>query len=362
MSKLTDFYTHKATLKEKGQTIEPQWAQLENQLLREELLPELLEQLKIVFSKVKSPLMFSGTYDPSGFLSVSFTRNCIQTSMMSPFLARSKNAQETMVVEEETQVDSVSESEENKDEETTTPEFPKYAKAKSIGFSVSFRDGTVYHEKKAVNTWILTLKKIGLENICNNRSKHQAWHKVAGRDICIVERTETIRESDGKSPQTFVDGFYVLTQLSNEQKEKDLLALSEFMPKLGIKIKWDNDPENEDIKEIRHPVIDEEAALYNLPLEMQFHEFLRRTKTEGTAKSYTSTLDNAVRKWVNMEVDANANSIFSYTTAEDVRLCIEMLNSSTAFVEENVRKHHAMSAALNQYLVFIEEREKRINN
>ena len=40
-------------------------------------------------------------------------------------------------------------------------------KAKSIGFSVLFRDGTVYHEKKAVNTWIQALKKIGLETICN---------------------------------------------------------------------------------------------------------------------------------------------------------------------------------------------------
>lgn len=362
MSKLTDFYAHKAALREKGQTIEPQWELLEDQLLKEELLPELIEQLKTVFSKVKSPLMFSGSYDPSGLLNVSFTRNCIQASLLSTSLATSRSVQDTIVVEKELQTDSVSESKETIDEEIIAPESPKYAKAKSIGFSVSFRDGTVYHEKKAVNTWILTLKKIGLENICNNRSKHQAWHKVAGRDICIVERIETVRESDGKSPQTYVDGFYVLTQLSNEQKEKDLLALSEFMPKLGIKIIWDNEPENEDLKEYRHPVIDEEAALYNLPMKMQFYEFLRRTKAEGTANSYTSTLDNAVRKWVNIEVDANADSVFSYTTTEDVRLCIEMLNASTAYIEENDRKHHAMSAALNQYLIFIEEREKRLNN
>ena len=47
MSKRTDFYTHKAALKEQGKTIEPQWEQLEDQLLKEELLPELIEQLNI---------------------------------------------------------------------------------------------------------------------------------------------------------------------------------------------------------------------------------------------------------------------------------------------------------------------------
>ena len=90
---------------------------------------------------------------------------------------------------------------------------------------------------------------------------------------------------------------------------------------------------------------------------MQFYEFLSRTKSEGTAKTYTSTLDNAVRKWINQEVDAIADSVFSYTTAEDVRLCIDILNSSARFIEENSRKHNSMSAALAQYLVFIERRE-----
>lgn len=80
MSKLTDFYIHKASLQEEGKTIDPQWEMLEDQLLKEELLPELIEQLKMVFSKVKSLLMFSGRYDPNGCLSVSFTRNCIQMS------------------------------------------------------------------------------------------------------------------------------------------------------------------------------------------------------------------------------------------------------------------------------------------
>jgi hypothetical protein len=88
---------------------------------------------------------------------------------------------------------------------------------------------------------------------------------------------------------------------------------------------------------------------------------LARQKSASTATSYTSTLDNAVREWINKEVDANADSVFSYTTSEDVRLCIDMLNASSDYVAENDRKHHSMSAALNQYLLFIEEWEKRIS-
>lgn len=360
MSKLTDFYIHKASLQEEGKPIDPQWGMLEDQLLKEEMLPELIEQLRIVLSKVKSPLMFSGSYDPNGCLSVSFTRNCIQMSTMAPMKSTASGIQSEMTLEE-TEEDVVVEPETTNEEEVAETE-PRFPKSKSIGFSVSFRDGTVFHEKKAVNTWILALKKIGLENICNNRSKHSAWHRVAGQDICIVERTETVRDSDGKSPQTLVDGFYVMTQLSNDQKEKDLLALGEYLPKLGIKVVWDDETPNEKMIPSQLPVIDEEAALYNLPIKMQFYEFLRKTKAEGTAGSYTSTLDNAVRAWVKQEVDEKADSIFSYTTSADVKLCIEMLNASSAFVEENDRKHHSMSAALNQYAKFIEEREERLKD
>ena len=54
MSKLTDFYAHKAALIEKNLPVDAQWELLEDQLLKEELLPEMIEQLKTVLSKVKS--------------------------------------------------------------------------------------------------------------------------------------------------------------------------------------------------------------------------------------------------------------------------------------------------------------------
>ena len=360
MSKLADFYNYKASLLEKGEPIDPQWEKLEDQLLKKELLPELIEQLRSVLSKVKSPLMFCGSYDPDGCLSISFTINCMQMSALSSSSIVSSKSQ-GIAKEEEINVGMVTEPEITETPESVVPE-TRNAKAKSIGFSVYFRDGTICHESKAVYTWIKALKKIGLENICNNRSRHKAWHRVNGRDISIVERTETLRDSDGKSPQILIDGFYVMAQLSNDQKVKDLLALGEYMPKLGIKVVWDDEVQGASDDVPKAPVVNEDASRWNYPIMEQFRSFLLRQKAESTANSYISTLDNAVRQWINQIVDASADSVFSYTTTEDVRLCIDMLNDSPEYVAENDRKHHSMSASLNQYLSFIQEWEKNIKD
>ncbi len=352
MSKLSQYYAHRKSIEEKADEIPVlniiEWEQLEERILREETLPQLLQAIEPIIREVKSPLNININYDPDGALVMSFTRNAIQSVKVgngTAAVSRPSN-------EEQLQEPSPSVIEQQGAASQIT-------RSKSIGFTVAFADGTVIHEKKAVTTWLLALQKIGLETICNNRRRHGAWHRVDGKDVCIVEREETVRSSDGNSPQTFVDGFYVMTQLSNTQKEKDLLALNEFMPKLGIKIVWDDDTSGEPHTTSDKPVIDVEAAQWNLPIKEQFRIYLSRMKTEGTAKSYTSTLDNAVRQFINQDVDANADSIFSYTTPEDVSLCIGILTSSRAFMEENARKHNAMTAALNQYLRFVQSRQNK---
>lgn len=94
-------------------------------------------------------------------------------------------------------------------------------------------------------------------------------------------------------------------------------------------------------------------------IKEQFRSYLAWRKPDSTANGYTSTLDNPVRRWINAEVDEQADSIFSYTTSEDVRLCIDLLKASPGFSAENARQHNRMSAALSQYLLFIEDRESK---
>ena len=92
-------------------------------------------------------------------------------------------------------------------------------------------------------------------------------------------------------------------------------------------------------------------------LKEQFRAFLAVRKSESTTNGYTSMLDSSIRKWIKQEVDAQADSIFSYTTAEDVQICIDLLKEIPGFRKENDRKHNGLTAALNQYLLFIKERE-----
>ena len=352
MSKLSQYYSHRQAIEEKADDVPVlniiEWEQLEERILREETLPQLLQAIEPIISEVKSPLSININYDPDGALVMSFTRNTVQSVKLGCGAAVITRPS----IEAQLQETAPAVMEQQGQEAAS-----QISRSKSIGFAVTFADGTVIHEKKAVTTWLLALQKIGLETICNNRRRHGAWHRVDGKDVCIVEREETVRSSGGNSPQTLVDGFYVMTQLSNIQKEKDLLALNDFMPKLGIKIVWDDDASDMSQATSSKPVIDVEAAQWNLPIKEQFRNYLSRVKTEGTAKSYTSTLDNAVRQFINQEVDANADSIFSYTTPEDVSLCIGILTSSRTFMEENARKHNAMTAALNQYLRFVQSRQ-----
>lgn len=77
MNKLTDFYTQKAALRENGEQASVEWEVLEERLIREEVMPEVLQQLRNTLSQVKCPLMLNVNYDPNGTLAVSFTRNCM---------------------------------------------------------------------------------------------------------------------------------------------------------------------------------------------------------------------------------------------------------------------------------------------
>jgi hypothetical protein len=155
--------------------------------------------------------------------------------------------EDTKVKYQRSEEETESENDDFAEEENTVSEEKKERKTKrkTVGFSVSFADGTFIHRMKAVDTWIDALKKIGLELICDNGDRHEAWHRVEERDVCIVERNGVVRK-DGHRPQNIVDGFYVMTQLSNEQKVKDLERLNNFQPQLGIKVKWDDEEYSEE--------------------------------------------------------------------------------------------------------------------
>lgn len=355
MSKLTEFYTMKSHLFTEGQGDEAKWNEFEDKLIREELLPEIMSLIKPTLSQVKSPLAINISYDPNGNLAVTATRNCIQASLP----IESVDTQIEVVPDEPSIVSELSIEEEQLEEENEPVETPESTeplrkKKKSVGIIVKFKDGTIIHEKKAVHTWLNALRKIGLDVICNNSRRHEAWHNVDGKDVCIVERMQTFREDTGESPQSLIDGYYVMTQLSNSQKIKDLNALSRFLPKLGIKVEWVNEDDNQ--TEESKPAKEKEEPS-DISTRGRFKHWIEGHLDSSTVSNYMKKLDVDIKDFVRTEIDSEFDSIFNYTKTEDVQLYIDMLKSSDTFVRENIRMHNSMTAALGMYLKYVNKIE-----
>ena len=87
------------------------------------------------------------------------------------------------------------------------------------------------------------------------------------------------------------------------------------------------------------------------PIKEEFRLYL--SERLKSASNYMSVLDRRVSEYIRRLVDPNADSIFSYTTTEDVEKCIIILENSDEFNMANERSSGLMHAALQQYLSFI---------
>lgn len=155
--------------------------------------------------------------------------------------------------------------------------------------------------------------------------------------------------------QRKIDDWYVYTNMQNPMKIKVLRDIAE---KQGLDLKIVEEYSvQETIKTSSKPKINEEAKYYSFPIIEQARVYMQENVAESTANSYIRALDNAVRDFITEKIDSDADSIFSYTTVEDVEQVIELLNSDEEFVKENTRRHNSMTAALNQYLQFIKSKE-----
>ena len=117
---------------------------------------------------------------------------------------------------------------------TKKPE-TEITRKRSIGFTVKFEDGTIIKEDKAIFTFVNALKKIGLARIANEHPEiqHSGYSLVGTRKY----------EATSKK-QEFVDGYYVYTNISNDDKISDLLTLSNYYS-LNLVITKDADENGE---------------------------------------------------------------------------------------------------------------------
>ena len=79
------------------------------------------------------------------------------------------------------------------------------------------------------------------------------------------------------------------------------------------------------------------------------------------AKTYMSSLNNAVKVEINKYVDANADSVFSFTTLEEMQTGMELLESNDDYVALDIYKHHALNAPIRKWMDFLGEMSSNNN-
>lgn len=203
MTKLSEFYSQRKALSEdKGPSLmhELAWEATEEKLIREEVLPELLQRIAPVLSEVESPLSLHIDYQPDGNLSVSFNRN---TAHMPISVEQIENESLETITDDETEdiTDNVEDEEQNDSEQDsskskrtkiriTTPE------GKVIFYNTvwyTLRDVILYAGIGRVQALgILAVEKSGIPLIANTRTEKyaNAQHEIAA-GVYLFTNTNT---------------------------------------------------------------------------------------------------------------------------------------------------------------------------
>ena len=378
MSKLSDFYAHRnEMLKDNGQfEIAQKWEALEEKLLREELLPAIGNALKPLLKDVKTPLTINMNYMPDGALALSFTRNSLMMAMTSLPFDEEDKVEEPMPTEEET-MPSIEEEQTAKEEENTLDyviaTFPdgtteNLPKTTLKSFKVVFPDGTVIDDGDGKSRLVNTLKKIGLKRICKEaQDVEHAGYKLVS--------TIPFRGQDGKivrNKQEQIGEYFVFKNTDTPDKIMDILKISRKFG-LGVEVyscEGVNLTDVVTIKDARKKGVEKKSAApytidtplpENATIKQRFEKWLYERMSASGAKTYLSTLKNAVKVEINKYVDANADSVFSFTTLEEMQTCVELLEANDDYVALDIYKHHALNAPIRKWMDFLGEMSSNNN-
>ena len=186
--------------------------ELEEQLIKTEILPAMSKDIEPRLSQIQRELVLVVEYKPGEPISVALSRKTNITKMLN-----AKTLTETG-------------SSPVRSEETAKPIEPheptKHIENTTKGLRVEFPDGTVIWRHAAINTFIETLRKIGLERVARVGIKH------GGYDLVSKEKRPVV---PGRIWQHESDGWYVYSNISNSTKVEDLKTLSKHF-NLGLKI------------------------------------------------------------------------------------------------------------------------------
>lgn len=175
--------------------------EIEENLIKEEIFPLLSEAIEPLLKDFQRDLVFVVKYQPNSSISINF-----------PDKINTKESYENNL--------------DTKPAVTTQKKYEEKVNNSSWkGLRVTFPDGTVICNSRAIDTFVNTIKKIGFEKVANINIK-RAGHNLVSKEKCTTKSYNC---------QVECDGWYIWSCLSNEDKNWHLETISNYY-QLNLKI------------------------------------------------------------------------------------------------------------------------------
>jgi hypothetical protein len=230
MTKLEKLYSIIENSKEVGvrltKEVLQQVEELEEDIIKEEILPALSSDIAPRLEPIRRDLVLVVEYHPGEPISVALSRKAKISEIMGA---------KTLTPRGSTPVKS-----EEKPESAESHEPTKHVENITKGMKVTFPDGTVIWHRQAIDTFIDTLRNIGLKRIAELGIKHGG-----GFDLVSKEKRPTV---PGRIWQHECEGWYIYSNISNSTKAEDLKLISDYY-QLGLIIE-EGKPMQETIRQI----------------------------------------------------------------------------------------------------------------
>jgi hypothetical protein len=186
--------------------------ELEEDIIKEEILPALSNDIAPRLEPIRRDLVLVVEYHPGKPISVALSRKAKISEITG---AKTLTSHVSVPVKKEG------------DPVKVEPHEPtKFIKNPTKGMRVTFRDGTVIWYQTAVDTFIESLRKIGLERIPEVGIEH-------GHGFNLVSKRR--RTEPGHIWQHECDGWYIYINICNSTKVDDLKRISDYYH-IGLKI------------------------------------------------------------------------------------------------------------------------------
>lgn len=186
--------------------------ELEEGIIKEEILPALSGDIAPRLEPIKRDLVLVVEYHPGEPISVALSRKTKISEMTGAKVLTEVNSKPVTSQVKNTKVE---------------PHEPtKHIENVTKGLKVTFPDGSVIWHKAAINTFVESLRKIGLDRIPEVGITHSGYN--------LVSKDKRPNET-GHIWQHECDGWYIYSNISNGTKVADLKLISKHFH-LNLKI------------------------------------------------------------------------------------------------------------------------------